>query len=309
MKAQTRCVNCRKKFSYYPSNRSGKFCSPECYHKYNRGKNHPWYKGKIKVPCSQCGKEIERYPHEMEENEDHFCSLECRGEWLSEHLQGENNPNWKGGVLQKLCEWCGEPFEVPRPGVGTKYKRRFCSSECRGKARRERPKRVCDNCGKVFWDKRINGREHYFCSKECMGEYFTGENNPFYNGEFSEEALEKIMEARNAKPNDLEKHFIDIINSNDLPFRYVGDGEVVIGGKCPDFIHDNDDRMVLELFGNYWHSPLLRPDMRKSSTYNATLEHYREHGCVCLIIWENELEKPKQVVEKINDFMEEIKWR
>ena len=36
-------------------------------------------------------------------------------------------------------------------------------------------------------------------------------------------------------------------------YKYVGDGKRIIGGMCPDFIHQDGTFKVIELFGDYWH--------------------------------------------------------
>lgn len=63
-------------------------------------------------------------------------------------------------------------------------------------------------------------------------------------------------------------------------YQYVGDGSLIIGGKCPDFIYGNK---LIELFGDYWHrgeDPLLR------------IAHFRKYGFQTLVIWERELKDP-----------------
>lgn len=67
-------------------------------------------------------------------------------------------------------------------------------------------------------------------------------------------------------------------------WKYVGDGGVWIGNRCPDFINVNGRKAVVEVFGTYWHGERARtPDDeadRKS--------HYRKYGFDCIVIWENE---------------------
>lgn len=57
-----------------------------------------------------------------------YCSYACRGAWRSAHFSGANNPNWKGGVGVKECQFCGNPFthEI----LTTFNKMKFCSKPC-----------------------------------------------------------------------------------------------------------------------------------------------------------------------------------
>lgn len=288
------CENCGREFSYYPS-RSGKFCSRKCFFEQHRGKNHPWYKGKVSVKCTGCGKELLVYPHRLMQRL-HFCSIDCKANWQKEHLVGGSNPNFKGGDLKRICERCGSEFTIWR----WKTDRKYCSTKCSAQvaAEKTRKRRVCENCSKQIFD-RHNLR---FCSKKCEGEYNRGENNPFYRGTFSETSLRRIIKARHSRPNRVESRLINLLEEYSLPFRFVGNGEVIIDGKNPDFIYTGNEKKIIELFGIYWHSPLYRR-IRPTSTYEAVKSHYAENGYDCLIIWDVELATPKLVVQKINKFV------
>lgn len=77
---------------------------------------------------------------------------------------------------------------------------------------------------------------------------------------------------------------------------------MVVAGKNPDFCHITE-KAVIELFGDYWHSPLRRPKMSRTMTYDAIKKHYKHNGYKCLIIWENELKNPNKVTSKIEKLM------
>lgn len=289
------CIVCGRDFEYWSSNRRGRFCSSECYHLYLRGENHPRYKEKVKVVCEQCGKGILVFP--CKANTKRFCSNKCRDVWQSQHWNGKNNPHWKGGDVERICQWCEKTFRVPRRVV-KKGGGKYCSYKCYGMAQRKQLFKICKNCGKAFWKK----RPKYFCSKKCKVEYQRGKNNPFYGRKHTEETLKRILKAVHGKPNGVESQLIALIDEYRLPFCYVGNGEVVIAGKNPDFIHSQGDKKVIELFGDYWHSPLLRPNIRHTATYEATKRHYEKHGYDCLIIWESELKNRTRVLDKIIEF-------
>ena len=101
------------------------------------------------------------------------------------------------------------------------------------------------------------------------------------------------------KPNNKEKIVIDLIKKNNLPYKYVGNGEIIIGSKNPDFIHKEDNK-IIEVFSEYWHSD------KKVRCYEETeegrIKFFKKHGFDTLIILENELKELDKVLEKINLF-------
>lgn len=138
-------------------------------------------------------------------------------------------------------------------------------------------KRVCLNCGQEFkiCPSRIKYSGGKFCSYSCSIIYYRK------HGAF------------NQYPNKPEKTLIKLIQDNNLPFRYVGSGEVWLGNKNPDFINVNGKKQVIEYFGVYWH-PLFDGAERT--------EHYKQYGFSALIIWENELEDEPKLLDKIKTF-------
>lgn len=105
--------------------------------------------------------------------------------------------------------------------------------------------------------------------------------------------IRAAMKAMNIKPNKPEQRLIALIETNRLPFKYVGDGEFILGGKCPDFLNTNGKKQLIELFGTYWH-PIFNVAERA--------EHFRSYGFNTLVIWEDELGDEAKVLKKIKQF-------
>ena len=83
----------------------------------------------ITVNCAQCGKEESLRPSWAKTYR--FCSLECKGDWQSENLSGENSPQWQGGARQKHCQHCGSLFECKETRAYSLFKKqKFCSKTC-----------------------------------------------------------------------------------------------------------------------------------------------------------------------------------
>lgn len=220
-----------------------------------------------------------------------YCSL-CRDKQLRERL-GEKNPSWKGGKAKQVCLNCRQEFEIYlcqiKGGWG-----KFCSNSCRRvylargkspKPKKEKAwtwgsgkvKRFCLNCGQEFeiYRSQIKYGGGKFCSYSCRIIYH------LKHGTY------------NQSPNKPEKTLIKLMQDNNLPFRYVGNGEVWLGNKNPDFINVNGKKQVIEYFGTYWH-PIFDGTKRT--------EHYKQYGFSTLIIWDSELEDKPKLLNKIKTF-------
>jgi len=118
-----KCLVCGKEFSFLPSlDDDKKFCSPECVHKYQVGKNNPAW-NRIKVRCPNCNKEFETTPGEPRK----FCSIKCRKEYKRKHR------------MKRICFNCKKEFYV-HPSDARGEKGKFCSMKCSLTYLRHHPK-------------------------------------------------------------------------------------------------------------------------------------------------------------------------
>lgn len=116
---------------------------------------------------------------------------------------------------------------------------------------------------------------------------------------------DKVMKANDVKPNKKEIIFYQILQQN-FPdeWKYTGDGQVIIGGCCPDYTNCNGKKQLIEMFGDYWHSPeKIKNDPTRSEEFRKT--HFAKFGFKTLIIWEHELKNPEQVIQKVKEFSEQ----
>jgi len=111
------------------------------------------------------------------------------------------------------------------------------------------------------------------------------------------EFVKKQMKARCIKPNKSELALNDLLNKI-LPgeYKFVGDFQFVVGGKCPDFLNVNGQKKLIELFGGYWHDPEYFP---ADSSSKDRIDHFKPYGFDTLVIREHELKDIKQLREKI----------
>lgn len=120
------------------------------------------------------------------------------------------------------------------------------------------------------------------------------------NPKYRDKTIKAIMKAANVKPNKPETFLIALFKKHGLPYKYVGDGGLIIDGKCPDFVNVNGQKKIIEHFGKWWHKG--KPNIRFHRTEQGTKEHYKKFGFKTLVVWENELKNPDVLLEKINAF-------
>ncbi len=92
----------------------------------------------------------------------------------------------------------------------------------------------------------------------------------------SNEHVKAIIRGNKVRPNKIELRLLAILGPK---WRFVGDGQLVIGGKCPDFWDGR--RKLIEFYGEYWHSP---------GDEEERISHFNAYGYECRIIWQRELE-------------------
>lgn len=107
----------------------------------------------------------------------------------------------------------------------------------------------------------------------------------------------KMGEIFQIKPNKAEIYLQGILDKYyPHTYKYVGDFQVNIGGRFPDFININGKKEVIELFGNYWHNPNEFPDR---PSQGRLINHYKQYGYTCTVIWEEEFKKTKTLLKHI----------
>lgn len=319
------CGYCGEEFEVTPyraKQNKHHFCSLDCYYKWKKSQN-----SRAIFECEQCGENFEAYPSARDDNHI-FCSRRCCSEWHrgSNHplfgkkrpeLSGERNPIPKGSkrpeitgekhpgynhsIKPRPCKTCGTLY---RPGPWeAKHGSKFCSQECSNKAKRKVVIVSCIQCGKKLKKppSYVRTRSRFLCSKRCEAKYKIGPNNPFYGKKHTEQTLKKLLKAVHSKPNQAEQRLIEIMQRNNFPFKYVGDGSKIITGANPDFIDTNGKEQIIELFGTYWHDKKGNVPWHK--TEFGKVAFYSQLGYRCLVIWENELDDEQKVTKRIEQFI------
>lgn len=118
--------------------------------------------------------------------------------------------------------------------------------------------------------------------------------------------IKKMMKGNKSRPTRLEKRVLELVdNMYPNQWKYVGDGDVILGGRNPDFINMNGCKAIIEVNGTFWHSyqrtkecPLLHELDR--------ISHYKQYGYHTLVIWGHEFKNKELLVKKIQVFHLEI---
>lgn len=141
-------------------------------------------------------------------------------------------------------------------------------------------------------------------SKETLDKLSRASKSRWANPEYRERVVRSVIAASNHRPTSAEimlKAILDEVCPNE--YKYVGNSnEAVIGGCSPDFIHTNGCKRVIEAHGDFWHS-FRRTGRTKEEEEKYKIDRYKEFGYDCLILWESEIKKHKDIVtEKVLAF-------
>ena len=152
-------------------------------------------------------------------------------------------------------------------------------------------------------------------TKKKISDTLKGEKNHNYGKHPSEESrrkmsestkknwqnpdyIKKVFDGLNMKPNELEKKVGGILQKH-LPDEYAYNGDfscgITIGGKIPDFVNVNGEKIVIEVFGPWHDEKYMRDhfgdDISWKRTEFGTKAHYSQFGYKCVVFWQEELER------------------
>lgn len=176
--------------------KNGRFyCSRKCMGiDINRSEEHP---------CANCGKLKSHPPRVVKRNENLFCSRECYDEFQNTSIQLE-------------CSVCGNEF-LRQKAQYENQDNHYCSVECRNIGIDKKVLKNCTECGKEIRVQRykIKNSEsgNHFCSKSCIGKYYTRNKNFGVNRSKFEEWLEERL------PNKYKEVKFDFNNKDEIGYE------------------------------------------------------------------------------------------
>lgn len=85
--------------------------------------------------------------------------------------------------------------------------------------------------------------------------------------------------------------FEEICKKYDLPFKYTGDGSFWIKNINPDFVECNGKKIVVEIFGVAFHSPLFtfKQNISYSRTFEGRRRILKKYGWKLIVLWDRDL--------------------
>ena len=112
------------------------------------------------------------------------------------------------------------------------------------------------------------------------------------------EHAKRMFELMNITPNKSELRLLFLLNERfGDEWHFVGDGQVWIAGKCPDF-YRKSKRQIIELCGEHRHNDLETADR---------IEFFKKYNFSVLIIWYKDFAaSEKETLNKVAAFMEEV---
>jgi len=184
---------------------------------------------------------------------------------ISESLKGHIPWN-KGKKGMQVGYWKGKSrSEQTRKKISEFHKGRKHTAETEKKMSESHKANLPSTAfkkGSIPWNKGKKMSEE-FCIK--MSQALTGKKLPLNVREKMSKThkqlcadpnyVRKRIRAIATKPNKLEILFgdlLDLILPNE--YKYVGDGQFILAGKCPDFLNVNGQKKLIEVFGDYWHA-------------------------------------------------------
>jgi very-short-patch-repair endonuclease len=179
----------------------------------------------------------------------------------------------------------------------------------------------CAHCGNILLriPYKVAHQNWHFCNAKCWGLWYSKARGILFEWHISEKGMkklafivsangkrtwanknedEKIEWSRNMrractkKPTKPEKVLLEIINKHNLPYEYVGNGKFWIEKINPDFVNCNGQKVILEVFGDYWHNldNVILRDKEKEKILS-------KYGWQRIIFWEHEVkELPESVL-------------
>ena len=298
------CQQCGKHFFVSPNKCSGQnghkaiFCSHECHAKTRIIQ-------RTERVCETCGNHFFVKPYQVKHGGGRFCSLKCYGASLGHISHSPLCGKYERSEAQKqmLTKQCSLRFKGKRCKPRSEGHKRRISEAKKGKPvlkrRERRVERECLICGTTFTTHISRVKHGYgkFCSRKCFGTALAEKWR-------SPEYVAMMMKGMAVKPTKPEKKLQKILDRFFVgQYKYTGDGKLIINGRRPDFANCNGKKDLLEVFGDYWHSPQVTKE-RWERTELGTMMDYNSLGYRCLIIWERELNNlpEEEIVDKIKLF-------
>lgn len=235
----------------------------------------------------------------------HKCQCGCgkRVRWIFVHGHNRRGiPSWLKGLTKE------SDIRVAKLAAKAKGRKSWAKgltkeTDERLKRASEKPRKVYEHTSRFYTKEAIKRRSEAHSgsghSRGMLGKLHTDETkcrmSKTHKQLWNDPSYTKRMCHRRI-PSKPEIVFCELCMKSDLPFQFVGDGKLWIGGKNPDFVGTIDDRKLIEIWGDFYHRG-QNPDER--------IQFFIDRGYSCLVIWASELKDSDTLVTKVRKFLTE----
>jgi len=143
---------------------------------------------------------------------------------------------------------------------------------------------TCSFCNKRI--KHFQSIKRKFCSYNC---YWEDKKLNWDQKEYKDKAIKAVLKGLLKRPTSLEQETISLFSKYNLPYKYVGDGELIIGGKNPDFVNINGEKKLIEV-GNVYH--------HQGNYIQERKEHFAKYGWETYVFIGDQLNE-KQILSEL----------
>lgn len=126
----------------------------------------------------------------------------------------------------------------------------------------------------------------------------------YKNPEFKDRMIKAQLKGLFVRPTTLEQAFIEFIKTNNLPYKYVGNGEFVLGGKNPDFVNTDGQKICIDVRCKEICMPFQKctPEQYEISRK----KHFSKYGWDCVVIFP-EIYNKKEWIFNESEILKNIK--
>lgn len=159
-----------------------------------------------------------------------------------------------------------------------KYRNKIISAQNRGKQNTDWRKQISVSVTKLW--------QNPIYRKHMIETHRRGTTRFWKRKEYREKVIKNSLRALRLRPTSFEKKIIDLCKKYNLPFRYIGNGQIIIAGKNPDFINTNGKKLLIETFCKFWHPKnyvVSRTSLFKNYGYGCL---FLDDDDICNTQWE-----------------------
>ena len=281
------CQQCGKHFltpAWRVRQGKGKLCSVKCFNQFQIGK--AWLRPEIQSEAQK--NSYRRNPERSINNLKIMKQLWQDPEFRKKVLEARNSPE----VKRKQSE--GNSRVSRRMWQNTQFRTRIIESH----------KQACqDPAYKAKLSERL---KKLWQNPEWRAKMLKAHQGIMKKRWQDPEWVAKRLATLNRKPTKLEQQLQFILDKHFPQFKYNGDFSlgITLAGHIPDFVNVNGRKEVIEVFGDYWHSPeIIGNDWKRGELGKVML--YNSVGYCCLVIWEHDLKtkSESEIIDTVGNFI------